>query len=227
MSLTVDRARRLGGLAGIMFVVIAIVAFVLPGTPPKADEVAKISTFFADKHDQILASNYALGLAFMFFLIFAGALRTHLGAASGDGLRPGAVLLGSAAAAVALVVAGAAVLNGAVFHVAGTTPDANLERALYYVSSDLFLASGFAFAAFFVGAAMAISSTAVLPRALSPAALVLAVLNLVGPIGLFAETGFFAIGGAFGFVVPVASMLWVLAASVAMVRGRAAPAAAS
>jgi hypothetical protein len=40
----------------------------------------------------------------------------------------------------------------------------------------------------------------------------------VGGIGLIVKTGFFAIGGAFGFIVPLASILWVVVASVAMLR---------
>jgi hypothetical protein len=35
---------------------------------------------------------------------------------------------------------------------------------------------------------------------------------------IYAATGFFAIGGSFGFVVPLASLLWVLAASIVMLR---------
>ena len=45
MSLTADQARRLGGLAGILFAIIALVALFLPGSPPKADEVDKIAHY--------------------------------------------------------------------------------------------------------------------------------------------------------------------------------------
>jgi hypothetical protein len=220
MAMTMDRVRRLGGLAGIVFVVTGAVALVLPGTPPKADESEKVGSFFADKHDQILAGNYIVGIAFVFFLLFAAALRSHLGAVDRDGLRPGAVLLPGAAVGTALVLAGAAVLDGAVFQVAAAD-DRNLNVALYHVSSQLFSAAGFGLAAFFVGAGMAIATTRALPNALAPTAIALGVLNAIAPVTFFADSGFFAIGGEFGFVVPALSLLWIVAASVAMLRRRA------
>jgi hypothetical protein len=222
MSLTAEQARRLGGLAGILFVVIALVALFLPGSPPKADEVDKIAPFFTDKRGSILASNYLLGLAFAFFLLFLGSLRAQLGAAGREGTRPGSAALAGGVAAVALVLAGTAVLNAAVFRVADAG-DANLNLALYDVSNDLFFMSSFAFAAFFAGAALAIASTGALPSALAPAGLVVALISVVSAVGLFAKSGFFAIGGAAGFIVPLASLIWVIAASIAMLRAAPEP----
>jgi hypothetical protein len=222
MSLTAEQARRLGGLAGILFAIIALVALFLPGSPPKADEVDKIAPFFTDKRGSILASNYLLGLAFAFFLLFLGALRAHLGAADRGGTRPGSAALAGGAVAVARVLAGSAVLNGAVFRVADAG-DANLNLALYDVSNDLFFMASFGFVAFFAGAGLAIASTGALPSALAPAALVVAVLTAVSAVGLFAKSGFFAIGGAAGFLVPLLSLIWVVAASIAMLRAAPEP----
>jgi hypothetical protein len=215
--LTTQRLGRLGGAAGILFVIIGVVALFLPGTPPKADEVSKIATYLTDKRGSILAANYLAGIAFVFFLFFVASLRLHLGAADRTGLRPGAVLLAGGVTATALVVAGNAVLNGAAFQVAGAG-DTNLNHALYDVSNDLFVSTGFGFAVFFGGAAMAIAATNALPGFLCPAGVVVAVLNAVVPVALFAKSGFFAIGGAFGIIVPLASVVWVLVASVAMLR---------
>ncbi|MFN2616858.1 MAG: hypothetical protein ABR581_07005, partial [Thermoleophilaceae bacterium] len=93
MPLTMDRVRRMGGAAGIAFVIIALVALFLPGTPPKADEVSKITSYFMDKRGGILASNYLVGLAFTFFLLFLASLRAHLGAGDRSGARPGSAAL--------------------------------------------------------------------------------------------------------------------------------------
>jgi hypothetical protein len=224
MSLTRAQVLRWGGVAGIVAVVVALVAFFLPGAPPKADEVEKIATFFDDKRDSILAADYLAGLAFVFLLFFVAALREHLGAAGPEGLRPGSAALAGAVVAVVMVIAGNAVINGAVFQVAGAN-DANLNHALYDVSADLFVSSGFGFAVMFGGLAVAIGTTGALPSWLAPAAIVVALLNLVAPIALFVKTGFFAIGGEFGFVAPLLSLLWVLAASVAMLRTAPTPAA--
>jgi hypothetical protein len=217
MSLTPDTIRRLGGMAGIIFVVIGVVAVFLPGAPPKADEVAKISTYLTDKRGSILAASYLTCLAFVFFLLFVGALRSHLGAADPTQFRLGSGALAGGVAATSMVIAGTAVINGAAFQVAAAG-DANLNHALYDVANDLFIAAGFGFAAFFVGAAVGVAVTGALPSALAPAALVVALVNLVSGVGFFAKSGFFAIGGAYGFIVPLVSLLWVLAASVAMMR---------
>jgi hypothetical protein len=126
-------------------------------------------------------------------------------------------LLAGGVAAAGLIFAGTGVLNGAVFQVA-SAGDANLNHALYDIANDIFITTGFAFAVFLVGAAFGIRVTGALPEWLAPAALVVALLNLVGGVGLFAKSGFFAIGGAYGFIVPVATLLWILATSVAMLR---------
>jgi hypothetical protein len=215
--MTAVQARRMAGIAGIIFVVIGVISVFLPGTPPKADEVSKITSYFTDKRGSILAANYLTCVAFVFFLLFVSALRTHLGAVDPTGLRAGSALLAGGVAAAGLIFAATGVLNGAVFQIA-SAGDANLNHALYDVANDIFLTTGFPFAVFFVGAAVAVRVTGALPNWLAPAALALALLNLVVGVGFFAKSGFFAIGGAYGFIVPVATLLWILAASVVMLR---------
>ena len=216
MQLTRERIRRLGAAAGLAFAVTALVGFLLPGTPPKATEVVKIGTYLVDKRSEILAGDYIVGVAFVLFLIFVACLRLEFGAADRE-TRPGAVALAGGVAAATLIMAGTAVLNGAAF-VVGGAHNPTLNLALYHVSNDLFFMAGLAIAVFYIGAGMANTSTRVLPAALNPAAFVIALLNLVAGIGLIVKTGFFAIGGAFGFIVPLASLLWVVAASVALLR---------
>src|SRR3954465_516459 len=216
MQLTRERIRRLGAAAGLAFAVTALVGFLLPGTPPKATEVVKIGTYLVDKRSEILAGDYIVGVAFVLFLIFVACLRLEFGAADRD-TRPGTVALAGGVAAGTLIMAGAAVLNGAAF-VVGGAHDPTLNLALYHVSNDLFFMSGLAIAVFYIGAGMANTSTRVLPAALNPAAFVIALLNLVGGIGLIVKPGFLGIGGALGVSVPPASVLWVVVAGVAMLR---------
>jgi hypothetical protein len=77
---------------------------------------------------------------------------------------------------------------------------------------------GFGLAVFFTGAGVAIAVSGRLPSALAPAAFLLAVLNAVSGVALFARSGFFAIGGAYGYIVPLASLIWILVVSVLMLR---------
>jgi hypothetical protein len=217
MSVTADGVRRLGGIVGIAFVVLGVIAIFLPGAPPKADEVSRVAGYFTDQRGSILASNYLTCLAFALFLLFVGALRSFFGAADQTGVRPGSTMLGGAVLAVSMIFAGTAVLNGAVFQVA-SAGDTNLNHALYDIANDLFLATGFGFAVMFVDAAASIRMTAALPGAMAAAALVVALLNVGSGVGFFANSGFFAIGGAFTFIAPLASLIWILAASMSMIR---------
>jgi hypothetical protein len=220
MALTIDRVRRMGGAAGIAFVILAVVSLFLPGTPPKADEVGKVTSYLIDNRGGILASDYVLGVGVGFFLLFVGSLRSHFGAVGRGDLRPGAGLLATGAAGGVLILAGTGVLNAAAFQVS-LSPAVN--HALYNLANDMFFMSGFALAAFFTVAAVAVAGTNAMPAAMCPAAVLAAVLNLVSPVGLFAKSGFFAIGGAFGFIVPIVSLLWVLAASVLLLRPATRP----
>jgi len=217
MSLTVENVRRLGAVAGIVFVVLALVSLFLPGTPPKADEIGQIVPYFAGARGRILASDFLLALALVFFLLFASTLRSHLGAEDPTGARPGAAILAGAAAAATLIMAGSAVLNGAVFQ-ASAPKNPSLSHALYFVANDLYTMAGFGLAVFFAGAAVAIAVSGRLPSALAPAAVLLAVLNAVSGVALFTKSGFFAIGGAYGYIVPLASLVWILVVSVVMLR---------
>ncbi len=223
MSLSRDQIVRFGGAAGVLFVVLGAVALFLPGTPPKADEIGKITPYFVDKRGSILAGNYMAGIAFAFFLVLVASLRENFGAAGHDGIRPGSLVLAGGVVAAVMVFAGNAVFNAAVFQ---PSRDLALNHALYVLGNDLFVTSGFGFFVFFWGAAMAIRGTGALPAWLAPVAAVAALLNVLAPIALFAKTGFFAIGGAFGLLAPLVSVLWVLAASVYMVRGAAGSPAA-
>jgi hypothetical protein len=225
MGLTASRVRMVGGIAGILFVVFALVGFLLPGAPPKANEAAKITTYLVSKRGDILASDFILGISVTFFLIFVASLRTHLGGADAGGLRPGAIVLAGGVTAVALLLAGTAVTNGAAFRVAAAG-DVNLNTALYDTSNGLFFLSGFGFAAFFIGAALAGSATRALPSAVVATAPLLALIQIVGAIGLFAKSGFLAIGGAFGYISVLVSLAWVLAVSVVLLRPARSPVSA-
>jgi len=229
----VDRGRRLGAGAGILFALLVIAGFLIPGTPPKADHLNnEFTDFLTNKRGKILTSDALIGLAFGFFLVFLGALRNHLAEAGfvTPGNRPAgehrtltnaAIIGGSVGAAVSLV--SVAVLNGVAFHAAGQHDD-TLNRALFDISSDLFAISGFAFAVLFASAGLVAAANGTLPRALALLGPLVALLNIVGAIALFAKSGLLANGGAFGIVVGIGSTLWILATAIVMFRATGVPA---
>jgi hypothetical protein len=215
MAVADARGRRWDAATGVGFVVAGVVAFLLPGTPPKADDsTQKILSFFVDKRDELLASSAIFLVAFALFLWFLGSLRSYLRAAEGGEGRLSAAAFGGGVAAGAVLLVGLCALNSIAFKVAGEGAHPTLVRAMFDFSGALFAMTGAGFAVFFGAASCSGARSGALPPALYWSGSLIAVLNLVGLIALFAKSGFFAGGGAFTFIVPALSFLWVLAVSV-------------
>jgi hypothetical protein len=208
---------RLGPLSGILASACFLVGFFLPGTPPKADDsTSQISSFLSENRDSILAGDFLIGLGGLFLLAFAASMAYHVTASIQEAEHGlGSMIRGGAAVGIALLLAGAAVLNGVTFESAGTGAHV---RAFWDAGSDLFVMSGFGFAALFGAAALANARSHVFPAWMTSLAALAGLLNVVGGVALFAKSGFFANGGAFGFIVPIVSTIWVLAASGMMLR---------
>lgn len=209
--------RRLGGAAGIVAMTLLVVGFFLPGSPPKADDtVQTISSFLVDKRSAILAGDFLIGLGSAVLLIWLSALRTHLELDRRDVVLPRAAF-GAGVIAAALNLAGAALSAGTVFRAAGLGDDI-LNRALFDMSTDLFTIAGFAIAVLFAAASLSGARTAALPRWATSTGLIVAALQLVSVVGIFASSGFFASGGAFAFIAFLPAVAWVVAVSVVLLR---------
>src|SRR3990172_5328263 len=80
-----DKWWRVGGMAGILFLITFIGAIILEGEPPSFDDpVNKIRDWFVDDGKQFLVAEYLIGLAFtLFFLPFLASLRGVLASAEG------------------------------------------------------------------------------------------------------------------------------------------------
>ena len=222
------RGRRLDAATGILFVVVALVAFFLPGTPPKADDTTqKITTFIVDHRSSILAGDFLFGVASFFFVWFLGTLRSYLRAAEGGEGRLSAASFGGGLVAIALILVGTAVINGIAFKIARDGGDPTVIRGLFDTSNAAFAFSGFGFAAFFGAASCSAARSGVLPGWIVWSGALAALVQAVSAVALFAESGFFAVGGAFGFITVLLSVAWVLAVSVLLIRRFGAQPAAS
>ena len=211
---------RLGPLSGLLASVFILVGFLLPGTPPKADDsTAQITSFLSENRDSILAGDFLIGVGGLFLIAFAASMASHVAASLHDDDHGLAGLIRAGAAiGVGLLLAGAAVINGVVFDSVGTGASV---RAFFDASSGLFVMSGFGFAAFFAAAALANARTHAFASWMTTFAALSALLQVAGATALFADSGFFATGGAFSFIVPAASTIWILAASGMMLRDQA------
>jgi len=225
MTVADAKGRRFDAATGIGFAVLAVVALVLPGKPPKADDsITKLGNYFADHHSDILTANLLLGVAAVLFLWFLGSLRSYLRAAEGGEGRLSAAAFGGGVAGIALLLAGAGLLSGIAFKLAdGQLPNPIVTRAFFDASSALFAMVAFGFAVFFAAASCSAARSGALPPWAYWSGSVIAVIQLVSALALVAKSGFFATGGAMGFIAPLAGILWVVAVSVLMMRRDAVP----
>ena len=225
MTVADAKGRRFDAATGIGFAVLAVVALVLPGKPPKADDsITKLGNYFADHHSDILTANLLLGVAAVLFLWFLGSLRSYLRAAEGGEGRLSAAAFGGGVAGIALLLAGAGLLSGIAFKLAdGQLPNPIVTRAFFDASSALFAMVAFGFAVFFAAASCSAARSGALPPWAYWSGSAVAVIQLVSALALVAKSGFFATGGAMGFIAPLAGILWVVAVSVLMMRRDAVP----
>src|SRR6185436_1350650 len=118
--------------------VLITVGFLLPGAPPMADDsIRKITNFFVDNRDEILAGNALVALGGVLFLWWLGSLRSYLRAGEGGEGRLSAAAFGGGIVGLTLTVAGAAVFSATVFKVA-KVGDPLMNRLLFDLGGDLF-----------------------------------------------------------------------------------------
>jgi len=216
MSVADAKGRRFDGITGLAFAVLALVSFLLPGPPPKADESAeRVVTYFTQHRSDILAGDFLLMISSLLFLWFLGALRSYLRAAEGGEGRLSAAAFGGGVVGIGLLVGGVGVLNGIAFKVA-QAGDQLLVRGLYDVSNGVLTGAGFGFAVLLAAASCSAARSGAFAPWVYWSGSVIAVLQVIGGIALFAKSGFFAVGGAFSFIAPLTALVWVAAVSVVL-----------
>jgi hypothetical protein len=208
---------RWGGIAGLAFVLLAILAEFLPGRPPAVDSSAgEISSYVSDGRAMILASSLmwaaSAGLIIWFAAAFAEAIRereersdVHLA------LLAGAVLVGGA------IFVNAVAMGAAAYGVDGR--DEALTAMMFQGAEVTSTMIGFAAALPLAAAGIGVLRTHLMPNWLGYLALLAALVSFAGAFGIFASEGVFAAGGWLMTLVPLlVSAVWVTCASGFMVR---------
>ncbi len=202
------RLERLAPLTGVVFALIFYGAVFGGGETPDADAKAAEAVKYWSNHDtkQIVVSIAGV-VATVFFIWFAGTLRSRLMEAEGGTGR----LAATAYAGAVLFAAGLLVALGINFVVADTAGslDPAATQALSALSSDLFFPLVGGTAVLYLATAVATLRTAALPAWLGWVTLVMGVVSFT-PVGWIP---FLLVG------------LWVLAISVILYRAQL-PAAA-
>jgi hypothetical protein len=208
---------RWSALGGILFVVLILVAVFLPGSPPKpSDSAVKMAKFVHDNADQIRWAGYVGALGAVAILWWLGAVWRILRRAEGGRPRLAMVAVtGGVFAALSATLSG--VLLGVVAIVGvGGSGGTTGTRFFYLLSTSIGSMTNFGTAIFAGAASAVIIRTGVLPKALGWLGAVVALLALVGGASVAStRDAIFGIGFAafFGF------MLWVLIASILILRG--------
>ena len=128
-------ARQFAAVGAVVFVALAVIAFLIPGNEPNFDEDAQsMADFFNDKHDRVLVATILLGIALLVFLWVVGELCRALGDVGYRELT-WATALGAAVTAAILAVCTAAF--GGAAQIAATGGDVETIRSLYQTSAIL------------------------------------------------------------------------------------------
>src|SRR5687767_2007495 len=111
---------RFAPLAGALFLVLVIVALIVGGESPSADDSTQtVFEYFGDKRDSALIASIILAIAVAPFLWFAGLLRSVLSVAEG----PPARLANTAWGGAIVLAVGILMLAGFAFVAADTVGD--------------------------------------------------------------------------------------------------------
>ena len=200
-----NRWERLAPLTGVVSVAIIVAVFAIGGnTPEGEDGAAKVQAFYIKHHDKHAALAFILALAVPFLLFFVSSLRSDLRRAGGTGQLANAAFAGGVLAAVGFGILASVHLalaeSAAHARTIGTTQTLNVLDGNDFIPA----AAGIAVLVFAAGAS-AIRHGG-LPKWLGWVGIVIGVVA-------FTPAGFFAF---------LAGGLWVLIASLLLVRVRRA-----
>lgn len=201
------RLERVAPLAGALFTVVFAVGILTSGdTPGTGSSGEEVISHYADG-GKVFVGIFALLIAAILFMFFAGLLRGVLAGSSGAPAWLATVVFGGAviyAAALAIFAMSQVMLVDA-----ADLGQPQVAQALNIFDNDNFFPAVLGLATVLLATGWHVLRSAVLPRWLGWAAVVLGVLAMAGPAG---------------FIAFLVFPLWVLAVSVVLFqRGDGAP----
>jgi hypothetical protein len=216
---------RWGALGGIAFVVIIVITMGLTGSPPKTtDSATKIANYVSDKNDSLRWSAYLGTLAALPFFWWASSLWRRMSRSEGGQPRLAVLTLaglvfGTALATVSSLLFSAVAIQG----VAGSGGKEGTK--FFYVLAWLFNGGALVGIAAAIAGASALSiRTGMFPKALGWFGALVAVLAVAGAASVAStRDAVFTLT----FIAFAGSLLWVLIASVVMLRSAPASAPSS
>ena len=215
---------RLGGIAGIAFVVVFVVGVALQSAPPLVDDpIDEIRADWVNDGQRYLLADYLLGLAFaLFYIPFIAAVGEMLGRAEGGGkLWSRVAFIGGLI--IMLWGAWTSIFWGALAFgdFAETASDDTLQTLMaldYYAVAGMPLA----FMVFIGATTLVIAQTGILRRWLIIVGALETVLAALAPLAIFSASS----SSFFDFIYLIAFLilpLWILLVGILMVRTRDEP----
>ena len=203
-------------LAGIVFVVLSLIAAFLPGSPPKtSDSAAKITKFVVDNGDELRWAAFVGALASIVVLGWLGAVWRVMRSAEGGSPRFAvAAALGTAMAAALFNVGGILMATVAIIGANNTT------RFFYVFATDLAAGGSFGVALLVGAFSTVIIQTGVFPRVIGWFGALVAVVLIVAGASVASTRDVFFVLGFVGFI---GFALWTIVVSVMMFRLAGAP----
>lgn len=204
-------------LAGVAFLVVVILSFVVAGEPPEANEpVEEIVAHYVDNKDSIIAGAVLGGFAVLFLVFFGAIVRKTLATARGAD----SVLANVAFAGTIIIATGAGIDGTISFAIAESAEDIDptAVQALQALWDNDFLPLAIGLAAFMLGSGLSIVRTGALPKWLGWVAILLGIAAIT-------PVGFVAFLGAAVWVLIVSVMLTMRARAEGAPPAPAAPAA--
>ncbi len=194
---------RFAPLTGLLFVVLVIVAVIVGGESPGAnDRIGKVLEYWQDNDGRAIAASIIAAYSAVALLWFAGVWRATLAAGEGVPAR----LANTAFAGLILMTVGWSMLIAFNFMAAETVGDVapQVTQTFSALQSDFYFPLAIGLSVFLLASALAIVRGAMAPTWPGWVALVLGVLSVT-------PAGFFAL---------LAGLLWIAAISVVLfVRG--------
>jgi hypothetical protein len=200
--------------SGVLFVILALIAFVLAGGPETDATGEEIISYFRENENTIKWQGALFGLAGAVLLWFGGSLAAAIRRAEGDPAgRIPAILVAATGASVALYLTGVGTWTA----LAKTSAEEGTTRALFDLGDIAFALSSFTAATFIWAASTGIMRTRLLPDWVGWFGTVLAIFLVVdGFIETFSDDVGAGITGQIAFM---GFLAWILIASVLLTLG--------
>ncbi|MFL0274180.1 hypothetical protein [Mycobacterium sp. SMC-19] len=206
----------MGGIAGILYVVIALVAGALPGAAPTADGKAiTYQNYFISKQSLLVMQGWLFPLAVPLLLMFSVAVSRTLRRSNG---YLGELFL------TAQMIIGALLIVTMGLQIAIAQAAAELDSQLLYTIGAHFpaitiLAWGFVTGIAAFAYAFSVLNTADLPRWTAYVATLTVLVCVGSTVGVFITDGPLSPEGGFtAFAPAVSTLAWYLVVSIALIR---------